>query len=84
VREDGERAGGLARPHLAVEREAVEVLAPLGRQVCELAADRGDAVRVLHCADERAGLVAPDPHRLPGDARGLGGEAVLRLGARLH
>ena len=68
--------------HLVLEGQPVEVEAALGGQVRVVAADDGDAVGVLHRADEVRGLVAGDRHRLPRDARRLVGETVRGLEPR--
>ena len=83
VRENGERASGLARGDLAFEREPVQVVAALRRQVGEVASDEGGAVSMLDDADVLPGLVALDRDGLSGDARGLAREARRRLGPRV-
>ena len=82
VRENGERASGLARGDLAFEREPVQVVAALGGQVGEVASDDGGAVSMLDDADVLPGLVALDRDGLSGDARGLARESRRRLGPR--
>ena len=67
---------------LVLECQPVQVEADLRRQIRALASDLGDAVRMLHRADEVARLVAVDLHRLLRDPRGLAGEALDRLETR--
>jgi len=84
VRENGERPGGLARGHFALERKPVEVEAAGPRQVGEVASDGGSVVCVLDDANVVAGLVTVDRDRLRRDVRGFIGETRRRLGPRIR
>src|SRR6187200_2297768 len=78
VPEDGERAGRLRERRRAVlDRELVERVADRRRQVGALAADEGEAVRVLDDADVLAARVTADLRRMACDERGLAGEGRL-------
>jgi hypothetical protein len=84
VGEDSDRAGRAAeRIDLSVRGEPLEREAELGREVGEVAADDGHAVRVLDASDDLPGRVASHPHRLSRDARRLGGESRFRRGTGL-
>jgi hypothetical protein len=61
-----QRATGSGSGRIALEGQAVEVVADLDGQDREVAADDRDTICVLHGAHVVAGLVAADRDALPG------------------
>ena len=71
MRENGDRTTGTTPGRLALEREAVEVVADLGSDDREVASHHSDTVGVLDGADVVSRLVAANGDRLLRNARCL-------------
>src|SRR5688572_19158216 len=83
VREHGNRPARAAPGHIAVEGQAVEVMADLGSQDREIPVQGRDAVGVLDGTDVVACFVATDRDGLLGDDGRLVRKALDRLGSTL-